>query len=253
VTSIVVVGETTKEEILPKLAFLDNWESKPVKLPELSGFPTIDKTQIYVVHQSDFKTTASQIRIGYLAMPYDATGEFYKANVMNFSLGGAFNSRINMNLREDKGYTYGARSSFRGTDYPGPFSAAATVKSKVTDSTIIEFMKEIENFKANGIMEEELAFTKSNILQRDVLNYETLFQKANYLSNIVEHDLPYDYKAQQEALVEGMTKADIDALAKKHLKPENMVILVVGNKYLIKDGLEALGYGKVKELDKEGN
>jgi zinc protease len=253
VTSIVVVGETTKDEILPKLAFLNNWESKPVKLPELSGFPTIDKTQIYVVHQSDFKTTASQVRIGYLAMPYDATGEFYKANVMNFSLGGAFNSRINMNLREDKGYTYGARSSFRGTDYPGPFSAGATVKSKVTDSTIIEFMKEIEDFKEKGITDAELAFTKSNILQRDVLSYETLFQKANYLSNIVEHDLPNDYKAQQEALVAGMTKADIDALARKHLKPENMVILVVGNKYLIKDGLESLGYGKIKELDKEGN
>jgi len=253
VTSIVVVGETTREEILPKLAFLNTWESKPVKLPELSGFPTIDKTQIYVVHQSDFKTTASQVRIGYLAMPYDATGEFYKANVMNFSLGGAFNSRINMNLREDKGFTYGARSGFSGTHYPGPFYANATVKAKVTDSTVVEFMKEIENFKEKGITDAELAFTKSNILQRDVLSYETLFQKANYLSNIVEHDLPDDYKAQQEALVAGMTKVDIDALARKYLKPQNMVILVVGNKYLIKEDLEALGYGKIKELDKEGN
>ncbi|MBL4755104.1 MAG: insulinase family protein [Flavobacteriales bacterium] len=253
VTSIVVVGETTKDEILPKLAFLNNWKAKPVKLPELNDFPSIEKTQIYLVHQSDFKTTASQIRIGYLAMPYDATGEFYKANVMNFALGGAFNSRINMNLREDKGFTYGARSGFSGSNYRGPFSASATVKSRVTDSTIVEFMKEIENFKATGITDEELAFTKSNILQRDVLSYETLFQKANYLSNIVEKDLPDDYKAQQEALVGALTKEDINILAKKHLKPENMVILVVGNKYLIKESLEALGYGKIKELDVEGN
>lgn len=253
VTSIVVVGETTKDEILPKLSFLNNWQAREVKMPELGEFPTYDKTQVYVVHQSDFKTTASQVRIGVMAMPYDATGDFYKANVMNFSLGGAFNSRINMNLREDKGYTYGARSSFRGSDYPGPFSAGATVKARVTDSTIVEFMKEIENYKANGISAEELAFTKSNILQRDVLSYETLFQKASYLANIVEHDLPNDYKAQQEALVGAMSKADIDKLAKTHLKPENMVILVVGNKYLIKESLEGLGYGKVKELDKDGN
>lgn len=253
VTTIVVVGESTKEEILPKLAFLNNWDAKEVKMPEISGFPTYDKTQIYVVHQSDFKTTASQVRIGVMSMPYDATGDFYKANVMNYSLGGAFNSRINMNLREDKGYTYGARSGFTGSDYAGPFFAGATVKSKVTDSTIIEFMKEIENYKANGITQEELGFTKGNILQKDVLSYETLYQKASYLSNIVEHDLPNDYKAQQEALVRELTKADIDALAKTHLKPENMIILVVGNKYLIKDALESLGYGKIKELDKDGN
>ncbi|MBL4656744.1 MAG: insulinase family protein [Flavobacteriales bacterium] len=253
VTTIVVVGETTKEDILPKLAFLNTWDAPEVKMPELSGFPTYDKTQIFVVHQSDFKTTASQVRIGVMSMPYDATGDFYKANVMNYSLGGTFSSRINMNLREDKGYTYGARSGFRGSDYPGPFSAGATVKARVTDSTIIEFMKEIENFKAKGITTEELAFTKSNILQKDVLSYETLYQKANYLGNIVEHDLPDDYKAQQAALVREMTKADIDQIAKTQLKPENMIILVVGNKYLIKDGLEALGYGKIKELDKDGN
>jgi len=252
VTSIVVVGETNKEEILPKLAFLNNWNSTDVKMPELGEFPKYDKTQIYIVHQSDFKTTASQIRIGVMGMPYDATGEFYKANVMNFSLGGAFNSRINLNLREDKGYTYGARSGFSGSDYPGPFSASATVKAKVTDSSIVEFMKEIENFKAKGITAEEWAFTKSNILQRDVLSYETLFQKAGYLGNIVENDLPKDYKAQQASLVKAMSKSDVDQLAKKYL-PDNMVILVVGNKYLIRDGLEALGYGKIKELDKDGN
>jgi zinc protease len=170
---------------------------------------------------------------------------------MNFSLGGAFNSRINMNLREDKGFTYGARSGFSGSHYPGAFSAGATVKAKVTDSTIVEFMKEIEGFRANGITDEELAFTKSNLLQKDVLNYETLYDKAGYLSTILEYDLPKDYKNQQAKIVEAISKEEINELAKEHLKVENMVILVVGNKYLIKDKLEAMGYGKVIELDKE--
>ena len=251
-TSVVVVGDITKEEVLPKLDFLSKWKTRGAKLPEISGFPTYDKTQIYLVHQSDFKTTASQIRIGYLSDKYDATGKFFKSNIMNFPLGGAFSSRINMNLREDKGYTYGARSWFSGSDYPGPFAASATVKANVTDSTIIEFIKEIKSYHAGGITDEELAHTKSNMLQKDVLNYETLWDKANYLGNIVEKDLPDDYKAQQENIVNNITKEEINALGKTQLKPDNMIILVVGNKYLIKEDLEKLGYGKVKELDKEG-
>ena len=252
VASVVVVGDVSEAEILPKLQFLNKWKNKAIALPVISGLPVYEKTQIYLVHQSDFKTTASQIRIGYLSNPYDATGEFFKSNVMNFTLGGAFSSRINMNLREDKGYTYGARSGFSGTDYPGPFVAAATVKPNVTDSTVIEFMKEIRTFRDKGITDEELAFTKSNMLQRDVLRYETLSQIANYLANIVEYNLPNDFKEQQENIVKGLTKNDINDLAKKYLKPDNMVILIVGNKYLIKEGLEALGYGNIKELDKEG-
>jgi len=253
VTDIIVVGDITEAEVMPTLEFLKKWKAKDVVLPEITEFPTYDKTQIYVVHQSDFKTTASQVRIGYLANKYDYNGVFFKTNVMNYTLGGAFSSRINMNLREDKGFTYGARTRFSGTDYRGPFSAGATVKAKVTDSTIVEFMKEINNFRENGITDEELAFTKSNILQKDVLNYETQSDKGRYLSDILEYDLPKDYKAQQAAIVKGITKEEINKLAKENLKTENMIILVVGNKYLIKDKLEALGYGKVKELDKEGN
>jgi len=252
-TSVVVVGDISKEQVLPKLDFLSKWKSKGAKLPEISGFPTHDKTQIYLVHQSDFKTTASQVRIGYLSDKYDATGKFFKSNVMNFSLGGAFSSRINMNLREDKGYTYGARTRFSGSDYPGLFAGGATVKANVTDSTIIEFVKEIKNFKTGGITDEELSFTKSNMLQKDVLNYETLFDKANYLGDIVEKGLPDNYKAMQAEIVDAITKDEINALAKTQLKPDNMIILVVGNKYLVKEDLEKLGYGKVKELDKEGN
>lgn len=253
VSKVVVVGDITETEIFSKLNFLEAWKGKEVVMPILEALPSYDKTQIFLVHQSDFKTTASNIRIGYLANPYDATGTYYKTGLMNFALGGMFNSRINMNLREDKGYTYGARSWFSGSKYSGPFVAAATVKPAVTDSTIIEFIKEIKNYRGNGITEAELAFTKSSYLQEGSLEYETLYSKAGYLSTIQEYGLPSDYKAQQAKIVTEITKTEINELAKEHLKLDNMVILVVGNKYLIKEKLEALGYGKVKELDKEGN
>ena len=92
---------------------------------------------------------------------------------MNFPLGGAFNSRINLNLREDKGWTYGARSSFSGGDDPGPYTARAAVKAVATDSSVVEFMKEIRDYKENGITDDELSFMRNSISQRDARSYET--------------------------------------------------------------------------------
>ena len=254
VTTIVVVGDITQDEIITKLSFLKKWKAKEVKLPDIAeDFPKIEKTGIYVVHQSDYKTTESNLRIGYLANPFDATGVFFKTNIMNYALGGNFNARINDNLREDKGWTYGARSFFSGSENTGPFIASASVESDKTDSAIVEITKEINNFRNKGITDEEFQFTKSNFLQRDALAYETAAQKAGYIYTILKFDLPKDFKAQQAKIVQNITKDEINKLAKEHLKPDNMVILVVGNKYLFGDKINALGYGKYKELDKEGN
>jgi len=197
VTTIVVVGNISQEDIIAKLAFLKKWKSKEVKLPDIAeDFPEIEKTGIYVVHQSDYKTTESSITIGYLANPYDATGTYFKTNIMNYALGGGFNSRINSNLREDKGWTYGARSRFGGTKHTGPFIAGVSVKSDKTDSVIVELTKIINNYRNKGITDEELDLTKSNFCQSDVLNYETAFDKIDYIYTILKYDLPKDYKAQ---------------------------------------------------------
>jgi len=184
-----------------------------------------------------------------LANPFDYNGVFMRTNMMNFSLGGNFSSRINMNLREDKGFTYGARSTFRGNEYPGSFSAGASVRASATDSSIVEIMKEINDFKENGITDDELAFTKSALLLSDILDYESSWQKGMFLDRIARYNLPDDYIDQQEEIVKNMTKAEINQLAKDHLKTDEMVILVVGNSYVVKKRLEKLGYGKVKELD----
>ena len=255
VTSVIAVGDISHDELVGKLEFLKKWKAKDVELPELKNeeWPTYDKTQVFVVHQSDYKSANSTVVIGHLSNPYDATGIFYKSGVMNFALGGAFNSRINLNLREDKGFTYGARSGFGGHEYSGNFRASATVEPEKTDSTIIEFMKEINNYVEKGITDEELAFTKSNILQSDVLSYETAGQKLGYLNTILHFKLSSDFKDQQAKVVRGLTKADIDKLAREQIKPNNMVILVVGNKYLFNEKLDALGYGKFSQLDKTGN
>jgi zinc protease len=112
-------------------------------------------------------------------------------------------------------------------------------------------MYEIVKFKNEGITQEELDFTKSSITLSEALNYETPFDKLNFLSSIAEYDLPKGYTVEQSNMIKGMSIADINALAKAHLKPENTVIIVVGHAYKIRDGLNKLGYGKIKEITVE--
>ncbi|GAB3316192.1 pitrilysin family protein [Larkinella ripae] len=251
VTNLVVVGDVEKTAFLPKLDFLKKWAAKPVELPKPALARKIDKTRVYLIDKD--KAPQSEIRIGYLTdIPFDVTGEFYRAGLANYILGGAFNSRINMNLREDKGWTYGARSVFSSTKAPGPFTASAGVKAAATDSSVVEFMKEITNYGKTGITDAELAFLKSSVGQRDALRYETSFQKALFLNQIIDYDLPGKFVEQQSQILKNMTKKEIDAVAQKRLPVNNLIITVVGNKSAVKPGLQKLGY-EVVELDKEGN
>lgn len=249
VADIVVVGDTEQKIIMPKLAFLNKWQSKPVQIPADAKPATIDKTRIYLVNKD--KAAQSEIRIGYIALPYDATGEYYKAGIMNYILGGAFNSRINLNLREDKGYTYGAGSGFSGTESAGPYTASAGVRTNVSDSSVVEFMKEIKRYKEEGITDSELAFVKSAIGQSDARKYETGFQKASFLNNIIRYNLDEGFVKKQNDILKNITKSEVDALAAKHLPVDKMNIVIVGDKAVIKPGLEKLGY-EVIEVDSDG-
>ncbi|MCC9136945.1 insulinase family protein [Pontibacter silvestris] len=250
VTSLVVVGDTEQSEILPKLSFLDKWSQKPVEIPANTTFATIDKTKIYLVDKENAAQT--EIRIGYMALPYDVTGNYYKAGLMNFILGGDFSSRINQNLREGKGYTYGARSGFSGSETVGPFTAAAGVRANASDSSVVEFMKEIKLMKEKGISDEELAYLKTAIGQSYARKYETSFQKASFLNNLLRYNLDKDYLKKQNEILQHITKEELNAIAKKYLPTDKMNIVLVGDKATIKPGLEKLGYDLV-ELDAEGN
>ena len=191
--------------------------------------------------------------MGYpIEMPYDATGEYYKTGVMNYPLGGAFNSRINLNLREDKGWSYGAGGGFDSTIIPGVYMAGAGVKKEPTAEAVFEMMKEISNYKTKGITEEELSFTKNSMGQAEALEYETPYDKLSLLNRILEYDLPKGFNKEQQNILNSLTRADVDALAKSQLKTDNMVIVVVGDKKTVWDGLNKLGY-PVIEVDTLGN
>lgn len=249
VTSLVVVGDISKDEVMNAVSFLNKWKAKPVTVPVITAVPAHPTPTIYLVDKMN--AAQSEIRIGKIGMKYDATGEFYKSTVMNFALGGAFNSRININLRETNGWSYGARSFFSGSEYNGTFTASAGVRRSATDSAVREFLKEINTYREKGITDAELAFTKSSILSSDALDYETGFQKAGYLSTIQRYKLSKDFKDKQRAIVNSMTKEDINQLAKTQLGAENMVIVVVGDEFFIRKPLEKLNVGKVVTVESD--
>jgi zinc protease len=184
-------------------------------------------------------------------MTYDATGEYFRSSLMNFALGGAFNSRINLNLREDKGYSYGARSGFGGNKEYGSFTARAGVRADATADSIVQFENEIREYAESGISESELLFTRKSIGQRDARSYETPGQKLGFLAQILVYDLDESFVEEQNEILAAIGKDELDALARKHLVMEDMIIVVVGDKKTILPDLEGLGY-EIVELDENG-
>ena len=196
----------------------------------------------------------SDIRIGFNALPYDATGDFFRAQLLNFPLGGNFNSRINLNLREEKAWTYGSRGGFSGAyrNLTGNWTFGSSVKAQATDSAIMEVVREINKYKQDGMTQEEFEFTRNSILASQALDYESNGQKAGFIYNIVNRNLPSDYTRLQEQILRDIKREELNALANKLLSTDRMVILVVGDAATLKPKLEKLGYGKVQMLDAFG-
>ncbi|WP_231295813.1 pitrilysin family protein [Colwellia sp. PAMC 21821] len=239
-SEIILVSDLDKVKVLKSLSIFKalTGEGKELilNLPESNA----KRGVIYLVNKDN--AAQSAIRIGKRSLTQDVTGEYYRAYLMNFPLGGAFNSRINLNLREDKGYTYGARSYFYGDKFSGTYTASAEVRADVTDKSIVEFVEEIKRYAEQGITDEELAFMRNAINQKDALKYETPGRKLGFLAQILEHNLTADFVKERNDIVANISKAEINALAKKHLNLSEMLMVVVGDAKTLKPQLQALGY-----------
>lgn len=239
-TQLIIVSDRSEKALETTLAKLNEWKGEGPKLTLDVVDSTAKKGVIYLVNKD--QAAQSAIRIGKRGIKQDITGEFYRAYLMNFPLGGAFNSRINLNLREDKGYTYGARADFWGNKLSGGFTASAEVRADVTDKSIIEFVNEIKKYRENGITQDEISFMRNAINQRDALKYETPRSKLGFLAQILEHDLTPKFVADRAEIVEKITIKEINSLAKKHLNIDDMLMVVVGDAKILKPQLKALGY-----------
>ncbi len=247
--TVAVCGNITSKDAQSQLAFLGKFrDGINIETPNEPTEP-INKTRIYFVDKKN--AAQSEIRMGYIALPYDADGVFYKNNIMNFSFGGAFNSRINYLLREVKGWTYGTRSGFSGTRFAGPFTVSGAFKANTTDSTLVELFKEMKKYASDGITDEELSFTRNAMMQSDALKYESPFQKLGFIKRVLDYSLPKDFVAKQSEILTKIDKNEINLLAKKFLPSEKMIVVVVGDKASHFEKLKSLGY-EVLEVDSNG-
>ena len=246
---VIVVSNITSKEITKHLQVLNNWQGQSSPIPVVKIFPALAVNTLYFIDKPG--AAQSEIRIGKRAMNYDATGEYFRADLMNYNLGGAFNSRINLNLREDKGYTYGARSFFSGNDFRGIYRAQAGVRADTTADSIQQFRDEISAFQKTGLTDKELDFMKSAIGQRDARAYETPNQKLGFLSEIMTYDLDKTFVNEQNAILANIGKEELNLLAAKHLRLDEMITVVVGDKAKVLDSLKPM-FETIVELNEDG-
>ncbi|RYZ22623.1 MAG: insulinase family protein, partial [Chitinophagaceae bacterium] len=247
---LVVVGDMKQADVEAKMAFLRKLPNKKVATPKIDPVPPVDKTKVYMVDVP--KGAQTEFRVGYATgLKWDATGDYYRSVLANYALGGNFNSRLNLNLREDKGWTYGANSGFTGNQVGGEFRFAAGIRADATDSALVEVMKDINDYIKNGPSDEEVAFMKDAIGQFDALRYETPAQKAQFISRVLEYNLPANYTVQQNKILSTVKKDELNKISKQRIQPEKLNILLVGDKAKVLDKVKKLGY-EVVELDADG-
>jgi predicted Zn-dependent peptidase len=241
----VVVGDVTMEDIEPRLeALFGDWQSADVPTMSWQEAEQVASREVFLVDKPG--AAQSEIRIGRIGV-HRFSEDYYSIVVMNTILGGSFASRLNQNLREEHGYTYGARSSFDFTPTPGPFMASAAVQTDVTDAALSEFMKEL-----NGILEpvpeEELARARNYVALRFPSRFQTVAGIAGQLTELELYDLPEDYFNQYVERVLAVTQADVQRVAQKYIVPDQLAIIVVGDRETIEDGIRALDLGTIHNL-----
>ena len=242
ISELVAVGNISKEDFYKELDFLKNWENKNISIPSGFEFPEDNTTQIYLLDKEG--ASQSFILMGHKSNTFDTDGEFFKSQVMNKSLGGGASGRLFLNLREDKGFTYGAYSFYQGNKQTGMFGIQTSVKTEVTDSALTEIFSILDNYTNTGLTNEELSSTKESYLNSAAMKYETPNQKLGFLNRILTYDLDPSYIDKQADILNDMTLTEVNSLASSKIKPNKMAIVIVGNKYLIKKKLENLSSNK---------
>lgn len=235
---IIVVGDVSKREIKKELSFIESWEAEAAPLLRPQIVKPLTEQKLYLVDKPG--APQSIVRMVRKGLPFDATGELYLSQLANFNLGGNFNSRINQNLREDKGYTYGAGSYFASNRETGAIVFNAQVRADVTVASIIELQNELQEISISGLTQDEVDFMRLAVGQQDALKYETPAQKAMLLSNILAFSLDEDYLQQRNDIVEMVDKETLNNLARKWFDPNDYQFIVVGDAKTLKPELEKL-------------
>jgi len=248
-TTIAIAGDITEDDAIDAFQSLElKWEKKNVDFKEFNSPPEQKVAKLYFVDFPDAKQ--SVIYIGSIGPAY-TDNDYYPAYVVNYKLGGSFNSRVNMVLREEKGYTYGAHTTFRGTLYPGYFLASSSVRTNSTFESVQIFINEMNKYR-EGIPESDLESTKGALIKSNARAFETLGALRGMLNNIATYNLPADYVKHREDFVRNLTLEKHKELAEKYIDPNRMTYVIVGDAKTQLEPLKQLGLGNPVLLNKDG-
>jgi predicted Zn-dependent peptidase len=249
--TLIVYGDVSMEIMLPKItSMFASWQKADV--PAVGSFPTpqVDARKVYLIDKPG--APQSEIRIGFPALAR-TTPDFFPVNLMNMILGGQFSSRLNSNIRERRGFSYGVRSGFQFTRLPGPFVASGGVHTAKTDSSLQEFLREIDLMREKGLTTEELEFAKNRTKGVFATGFESPQQIAAALVNLVVYTLPDDYFVNYLKNVDAVTLADVQRVAHQYLDTSKMAMVVVGDTKVIRSGIEQMKFGPIVIADVNGN
>jgi zinc protease len=241
ITTMSIAGNITKEQVEKSLANLTSkWQAKEITFPEYQLPAKPEKSQIYFVDVPGAKQ--SVITIGAPALSRQDV-DYFPAFVMNYQLGGSFNGKVNIVLREEKGFTYGARTGFTAYKIPGYFSASSSVRSTATLESVNIFKSLMEGYR-EGIAPEDLEFTKNALIKSYLRQFETLGALINMLQDINVYGLPVDYVKNEENIIKNMTLDSHKEMAQKYITPDKMYYVVAGDAASQAKELKKVGFGE---------
>ncbi|WP_422354749.1 M16 family metallopeptidase [Roseivirga pacifica] len=248
---LVVVGDIkTKEAKKLVEQHFGDWESGEVLIEDFKQPEPVEKTTVSFVDRP--ASVQSVINITYPIDNKPGSDDVTKLSLLNTILGGGgLSTRLNMNLREDKGYTYGAYSSMGSSRYSATFNANASVRNEVTDSAMVQFMYELNKISTELVSEEEFELAKNTAKGSFARSLESRGTVASFALNTEINDLPEDYYANYLKRVDAITREDLLEVAKKYVRPDKANIIVVGKADEVADKLKQ--FGEITYYDAEGN
>ena len=237
--TIMVAGDVTEPELRDLLEErLADWTSHPPTRCAVPAAPEPDRAVIHLVDRPG--AAQSEIRVGRVAAAR-STPHYFPLVVLNTVLGGAFTSRLNARLREEKGFTYGARSGFHTRCAPGPFVARAAVHTPVTDQAIGVFLEELDGLIEDPVPDEELERAKRYVALRLPQRFESVGDLVARMAEQTLYDLPDDYWARYVPRLLAVDADQVREAARRHIDPRRMTVVVVGDRAVIERPVRALG------------
>jgi zinc protease len=250
--TLIVVGDTTLAEIRPKLeTLLARWSPGDVPRKELPEVPLPERSRVYLVDRPG--SEQSMIIAGQL-LPKKNEADDIAVDALNDILGGAFTSRINMNLREDKAWSYGADTTVADTGAQRPFLALAPVQADKTAQSMLEIKQELDAvIGTRAATEQEVATSKRRSTLSLPGRWETGRVVLRDIADLVRFGLPDDYWSRYAELVGDLDVDEVNAAARRLLAPDKLTWVVIGDLGVIADEVRALGFGEVRVVDVDGN